>query len=184
MAQFFYINSQGQQIGPVEQSSLQSAGINPSTMVWRDGMLRWAPAGSLPELAHIFGNYSAPGQTNMPPSPPQPQTGYGGNNQYNNQYNNHKSYVHYNNPNSRNYNQEVDRPNSYLWLGIVATLMCCLPLGVVSIIYASKVDSCWNSGDINGAIENSNKAKTWGFLSVALGFVLLFFYFILILTTS
>ena len=53
------------------------------------------------------------------------------------------------------------RPNTYLALGILVTIFCCLPFGIVSIVYASKVDSCWNNGRQNEAMDNSRKAKNW-----------------------
>ena len=63
------------------------------------------------------------------------------------------------------------RPNTYLALGILVTIFCCLPFGIVSIVYASKVDSCWNNGRQNEAMDNSRKAKNWAlwglFISLA-----------------
>ena len=35
------------------------------------------------------------------------------------------------------------RPNSYLALAIISTILCCLPTGIVSIIYATKVNSLY-----------------------------------------
>ena len=47
-----------QQLGPVPFSSLipmiQNGTITTATLVWRDGMPQWAPAGATPELAGLF----------------------------------------------------------------------------------------------------------------------------------
>ena len=55
-------------------------------------------------------------------------------------------------------------PNYLVW-SILATLFCCLPLGIVSIVYASQVDGRRLSGDIAGARELSHKAKMWAIYS-------------------
>ena len=58
---------------------------------------------------------------------------------------------------------------SHLALGIISTLCCCLPLGIVSIVYAAQVSSLVASGNIAAAQESSRKAKFWGILAVVLG---------------
>ena len=42
----------------------------------------------------------------------------------------------------------AERPSTYLVLSILVTIFCCLPFGIVGIVYASKVDSCWYAGRI------------------------------------
>ena len=59
-------------------------------------------------------------------------------------------------------------PN-YLVPAILSTVFCCLPLGVVSIIFATQVNSKIAAGDIAGATESSGKAKMFMFLAVGLG---------------
>jgi len=61
-----------------------------------------------------------------------------------------------------------DVPN-YLIPAILSTIFCCLPLGVVSIIFATQVNSKVASGDIAGAMEASRKAKMFSFIAVGLG---------------
>jgi hypothetical protein len=58
---------------------------------------------------------------------------------------------------------------NYLIPAILATLLCCLPLGVVSIIFATQVNSKVAAGDIAGAMEASRKAKMFMFIAVGLG---------------
>ena len=58
---------------------------------------------------------------------------------------------------------------NYLIPAILSTVLCCLPLGVVSIIFATQVNSKVASGDIAGAMEASKKAKMFMFLSIGLG---------------
>jgi len=61
-----------------------------------------------------------------------------------------------------------DVPN-YLIPAILSTIFCCVPLGVVSIIFASQVNSKVAAGDIAGATEASRKAKMFMFIAVGLG---------------
>jgi uncharacterized membrane protein len=60
------------------------------------------------------------------------------------------------------------RPNSYLALAIISTILCCLPAGIVSIIYSTKVNSLYEDGKYDEAMGASRNAKTWGIVSVAI----------------
>lgn len=57
-------------------------------------------------------------------------------------------------------------PN-YLVQSILATLCCCLPFGIVAIIFASQVNTKLATGDIAGAMDSSKKAKMWCWVSLA-----------------
>lgn len=61
-------------------------------------------------------------------------------------------------------------PNHLVW-AILATLCCCLPGGIVAIVYAAQVDGKYNAGDLAGAQQASNNAKLWAMISTGLGFV-------------
>ena len=73
-------------------------------------------------------------------------------------------------------------PNHLVW-AILSTLFCCLPLGIVSIVFASQVDGKRAAGDIAGARDASAKAKFWALLSAGLMLVplVLYLFFILLL---
>lgn len=57
------------------------------------------------------------------------------------------------------------KPDNYLVWAILTTLFCCLPFGIVSIVYASKVDSLYSSQDYFGAKAASDNAKKWAWWS-------------------
>ena len=59
--------------------------------------------------------------------------------------------------------------SNYLIPAILSTIFCCLPLGVVSIIFATQVNSKVASGDIAGAMEASKKAKMFMYIAFGLG---------------
>lgn len=64
-----------------------------------------------------------------------------------------------------------ERPANYLVWAILATVLCCLPTGIASIIFATQVNSKWEMGDFAGAQESSAKAKKWAIISAVLGIV-------------
>lgn len=60
-------------------------------------------------------------------------------------------------------------PPNYLVQSILVTLCCCLPLGVVAIIFAAQVNSKFAAGDLAGAMESSRKAKMFCWIAFGLG---------------
>ncbi|MGH8025829.1 MAG: CD225/dispanin family protein [Pseudoxanthomonas sp.] len=71
-------------------------------------------------------------------------------------------------------------PNHLVW-AILSTLFCCLPFGIVSIVFASQVDGKLAAGDIAGAREASAKAKFWALLAAGLTLVPLVLYLLFVL---
>lgn len=64
-----------------------------------------------------------------------------------------------------------NKPENYLVQSILVTLCCCLPFGIVSIVYAARVDSLWRAGDFQGAVTASENAKKWSWIAFGLGLV-------------
>ncbi len=60
------------------------------------------------------------------------------------------------------------RPNNYLAIAIISTILCCLPAGIVSIVYSTKVNSEYDSGNFDAAERASKNAKTWAFVSIGI----------------
>jgi hypothetical protein len=65
-------------------------------------------------------------------------------------------------------------PN-YLVPAILTTLFCCLPFGIVSIVYAAQVNGKAQTGDRAGALESSRKDKMWAWISFGVGLVWILF---------
>ena len=63
-------------------------------------------------------------------------------------------------------------PN-YLVPAILTTLFCCLPFGIVSIVYAAQVNDKLAAGNRAGALESSRKAKMWAWISFGTGLVVI-----------
>jgi hypothetical protein len=96
-----------------------------------------------------------------PPPPPPPSFGYGG-------------------------VQGTPPPNYLVW-AILSTVLCCLPLGVVSIVFSTQVNSKWAVGDAAGAQDASDKAKKfaiWAAIAGVIVIVLYFVFFVLLATSS
>lgn len=51
-------------------------------------------------------------------------------------------------------------PN-HLISAIFVTLCCCLPFGIVALVFAAQVNSKLAAGDVAGAQAASNSARTW-----------------------
>jgi hypothetical protein len=59
--------------------------------------------------------------------------------------------------------------NNYLVPAIVTTFCCCLPFGIVAIIYAAQVNSKLAAGDVAGAQQSANNARMWTWIAAICG---------------
>ena len=59
--------------------------------------------------------------------------------------------------------------SSHLAPAILVTIFCCLPLGIVAIVYAAKVNGKLKADDYSGALDASKKAKTWCWVAFGIG---------------
>jgi hypothetical protein len=66
---------------------------------------------------------------------------------------------------------QQDVPN-YLIPAILTTVFCCLPFGIVSIVYAAQVNGKLEAGDRAGALQSSRSARMWAWISFGTGLVL------------
>ena len=75
-------------------------------------------------------------------------------------------------------------PDNHLLGAILTTLFCCFPLGIVTIIMASKVKPLYYEGKHKEAIEKSNQTEKWVMLNVALTLALAFIVFIIAIAVN
>ena len=66
------------------------------------------------------------------------------------------------------YQQNI--PNHLVW-AILVTLCCCLPFGIVAIVYSTQVTTHLQAGNYEAARKASNAALTWILVSVIVGFL-------------
>jgi len=143
MKQYFYLDSNNVQQGPVAGERLTSYGVKPNTLVWAEGMADWQQASAIEELRPVFSQ-------SVPPPTPTPD--------YGNAYQKQERPQPQPQPTP---NAGMIKPDNNLVWGILCTLLCCLPLGVISIIKATNVDTKWANGDFAGAIEDAKSARNW-----------------------
>lgn len=70
----------------------------------------------------------------------------------------------------------------YLILSIVSTLCCCLPFGVVGIVFSAKINSAMLAGNLEEAQNNAKMARIWIIVSFAIGLLTWLIYMVLIVT--
>lgn len=80
-------------------------------------------------------------------------------------------------------------PKNYLVESILVTVLCCLPLGIVGIINATKVESLFAAGDHIGAQRAADEAKKWckwGLIGggTVIGLYLIFYIFFVVLAVA
>lgn len=163
----YHVARNGQQLGnyPKEDAIARySRGeILPGDLVWCEGMPNWLPA------SQVFGSAGAPPPP-APVAPPPPPTSGGG------------TRIPGPIPYDVTSASRPPKPDNYLVWSILATVLCCLPAGIVAIIYSTQVDSKYNAGDYAGAEASAKTAKMWAMISAGvillIGLIYLAFFFI------
>lgn len=82
-----------------------------------------------------------------------------------------------------NFEQQVStpmppKPDNNLVLAIVCTVCCCLPLGIVGIVKASKVNGLYLAKQYEAAELASKEAKKWSLIGIGVGVVIEIIYMI------
>jgi hypothetical protein len=74
-------------------------------------------------------------------------------------------------------------PN-YLVQSILVTLFCCIPFGIVAIVFASQVNSKLAAGDYQGAVQASNSAKLWSWVAFGCGAAAVLLYILMMIIAA
>lgn len=146
----YWVILNNQQSGPYDLNQMAQLPIQPDTMVYAEGAADWTRASNVPELVSMF--------TSRTQGPAQAGPYYA----------------------PGMYQGMPPCPPTNLVWAILTTVLCCLPFGVVAIVKASNVSSCYQRGDYNGALANSRSAAKWSIASAVCSVVFLIIYFILI----
>ena len=77
------------------------------------------------------------------------------------------------------YPRRPDIPN-YLVQSILCTVFCCMPFGIVGIVYAASVNSKTASRDYRGAKQASESAKMWCWVSFGSHLALIVIYLVVL----
>lgn len=142
MQTWYYANVGQPRQGPVTAEQIKALflqhQVSVETLVWRQGMADWMPLGAVSTELGVH----------LPPPPP---------GSHSNPYAQPAAAV-----------MHADAlppiPTHLVW-GILSTLLCCWPLGVVSIVYATRVEPRRIAGDLAGARAASRAAGLWALWS-------------------
>ena len=165
----YYLVINGEKSGPFTIDQLATQQLTPETPVWTEGMSDWMPAQQVAELSSFFAPQTPGPEMAQPTVPPQAPA-----------YNAAPSYG---NPQPQTPNGQVMPPNYLVW-SILVTLLCCIPGGVVAIVYSTQVSSRFQQGDYAGANESSRNARKWVIISAIAAAAVWVIYFIILAVTG
>ncbi len=74
----------------------------------------------------------------------------------------------------------LQKPDNNLVWGILVTILCCLPFGIVSIIKASSVDNLWAQNRYDEACQAAASARKWAWIGAGTGFFVMVVYIIVL----
>lgn len=164
----YWIYVDGLQRGPFTIDELAQLNIKPDTPVWYEGLDNWIKAAESPGLAPLLNRYNQPAQeetVNVEYTEVDPRTDTIIDSAYQPQQQSQSAYTATGKPQPA---EGEECPPTFLVWSILSTICCCLPLGIVAIIYSGKVKPCWQRGDIRGAKKASEMAEIMIILSITL----------------
>ena len=143
---YWLSNGDGKTYGPYEVEELRKYAaegrLDGTVQLCAEGSSQWVPASSVVAVPNASFSSPAMGGGGLPPTPPLSPQG----------------------------TQERWVPVS-LVSPILTTLCCCLPLGIASIVYATKANGKGALGDIECAKSDAAKSQSYMTWSVVLGIV-------------
>ena len=161
----YWINHNGVQSGPVDLDAIKEMGLTSQAYVWREGLKDWVKITQMPELQgyyEMLAEAAAPQQPQATEQPADRQVVTGQPYQPQPQYT------------QPQYTQqpatEPCPPTNLVW-AILSTVLCCIPTGIVAIIYALKVSNKYREGDIEGAKRASEVGAWWCIATIILDII-------------
>lgn len=143
----YWINHNGVQTGPVDVETLKQMGLTSDAYVWCEGMTDWVKISQVPELQGMYETSSRDRQYSSSPSTEELEQPY-----------------------TVGEAAEPCPPTNMVW-AVLATVFCCIPFGIVGIIYANKVSKLYLSGDIEGAQKASETGAWWCIAAITIGII-------------
>lgn len=164
----YWINHNGVQSGPVNLDALKQMGLTSAAYVWHEGLSDWVKITQVPELQGVYDlagveiGESAAAESPVAPAPeqqvPVERQPYQPQQQpYQPQYAGQQP-------------AEPCPPTNLVW-AIISTVLCCIPAGIVAIVYATKVTKKYQAGDLEGAKRASEVGAWWCIAAIVLGII-------------
>ena len=175
MENYFYVDSNQKQAGPITPAQFAAVGITAETLVWRKGLDQWTPAGELEELVPYSSEDTAEKQTAKTATttqttseaiPVQTTLEITSPTQQPVQPAQQPATSPFNTPSSNN----TEIPN-HLWLAVLSVVFMVQPLGIFAIHHAAKVNFNVLQGKTYEALHHSNLAMRWSLIALAVSLV-------------
>lgn len=168
----WYYASGGEQKGPVSEGELidlfRLGQIKDSDLVWNDTMTDWVALKNVPELATAGKNDESTGlEVEAVTPPPIPSSAAA------------TTAAAASSPAltpAPDSQARMEKVPTYLWQSILCVFLFFGPFAIPAIIYATRVQTFLEAGDVALAKEASRKAKKWVKLSVIFGVILFLFF--------
>lgn len=188
MNDYFYLDAANNQKGPISPNRFADNGVTPDTLVWCQGLENWTRAAAVDELKDFFRAGATSPRPEAPKAPQAPPPYNAQSTSYdsgsNNSYNNNSC----SGSNSCSPRPWLPCPETNLVWGILTTIFCFMPFGIVSIVYASKVNNLYLNGQYEAAVKASDSAKKWALISLAtsvgLGVIIVLLYIFFFVTLA
>lgn len=71
---YYYLDADMRQVGPVSLDDLVASGVTGDTMVWHEGLEEWTKAGNLPEVVKAMERKARPATPEKPEKPEPPES--------------------------------------------------------------------------------------------------------------
>lgn len=162
----YWINHNGVQSGPVDLDAIKEMNLSSRAYVWREGLGDWVKITQMPELQGYYEMITDPAAPQQQPAaeqqPANSQATMG------QPYQPQPAQPQYAQPQPAS--TEPCPPTNLVW-AIISTVLCCIPTGIVAIIYALKVSNKYREGDIEGAKRASEVGAWWCIATIILGII-------------
>ena len=189
----YWINQDGVQSGPVDYEGLKEMALTPRAFIWHEGLPNWVSITQLPELKGLY-NEEAQIAADAPVHPQTAEASVADGGQdaaarsetaiVGQPYEAEQPVRPQGNWANQTANTswqaqgEVQQPDApgpcpptnLVW-AIISTICCCLPAGIVAIIYSVKVTNKYNMGDFKGAERASETSAWWCIAAIVLGII-------------
>ena len=163
----YWINHNGVQSGPVDLDAIKEMGLTSRAYVWREGLQDWVKITQMPELQGYYEMLAEP----VDPQPAQAtQQSANGEAVTGQPYQPQPQYTQPQQQYAPQAAAEPCPPTNLVW-AIISTVLCCIPTGIVAIIYALKVTNKYREGDIEGAKRASEVGAWWCIATIILGII-------------
>lgn len=163
---YYFLDSDGEVKGPMPLAYFKVNKINPHSLVWHGGLPQWVEAHTVPSIRKYQDSEALKS------------------------FSTKRGIVDLakeikNTPEMRTLTEKEREnvrhpmPKTWMFESILITIFCCLPTGIVSLIYSSRVTTYWKKGFYGEAFEASWKAAFWVKLTVVISIILWIAYFLI-----